>query len=318
MPSSERKSQLRHGALDALRRGWAIIPDEVRCVRDRWNAVFCVTLGSQRYGLRLASPDYHPVPAVRGELRFLDLLPSALLCPRPMPTRTGDVLLTAPFGELEHTSAILYPWLEGRKPVSNERLFSELGQTTRILHDAARSVPPGVSETRPHWTSDRLRRYWFAPHDARAWQGLDAVPTARFSEAFERLADFEASAPAPVLIHADLHLGNLLWVGQRLAVLDFDDCGLASPLYDLAVPLASKRHSVTSSAADTLLQGYADTVDRRALGVHLAARSAAAALFVRGWALTHTEFRPRVERDIAEASSFVAKTLHEIDTGRVG
>lgn len=52
----------------------------------------------------------------------------------------------------------------------------------------------------------------------------------RAGEAFDRLL----TAPLRPL-HADLHGGNLKWHEGRLAVFDFDDAGLGSPVLDLAI-----------------------------------------------------------------------------------
>ena len=39
------------------------------------------------------------------------------------------------------------------------------------------------------------------------------------------------------LVHADLRLANLLVDGDRITVIDFEDCGLSWYLYDLACAL---------------------------------------------------------------------------------
>lgn len=39
------------------------------------------------------------------------------------------------------------------------------------------------------------------------------------------------------LIHADLHLDNVLFAGGEARPIDFDDCGLGHWLYDIAVTL---------------------------------------------------------------------------------
>jgi Ser/Thr protein kinase RdoA (MazF antagonist) len=40
-----------------------------------------------------------------------------------------------------------------------------------------------------------------------------------------------------MLIHADMHGGNVLWYEDSLSVIDFDDCGIGFPLQDLATAL---------------------------------------------------------------------------------
>jgi Ser/Thr protein kinase RdoA (MazF antagonist) len=41
----------------------------------------------------------------------------------------------------------------------------------------------------------------------------------------------------PILIHADMHGGNVLWHEGSLSVIDFDDCGLGLPIQDFATAL---------------------------------------------------------------------------------
>jgi Ser/Thr protein kinase RdoA (MazF antagonist) len=59
------------------------------------------------------------------------------------------------------------------------------------------------------------------------------------------------------LIHADLHLGNVLFRGGHAVPIDFDDCGYAHYLYDLAVPIADNLdHDDWQSLKDALYEGY--------------------------------------------------------------
>jgi Ser/Thr protein kinase RdoA (MazF antagonist) len=41
----------------------------------------------------------------------------------------------------------------------------------------------------------------------------------------------------PIVIHADLHGGNVLWDANSLSVLDFDDSGIGLPVQDLATAI---------------------------------------------------------------------------------
>jgi Ser/Thr protein kinase RdoA (MazF antagonist) len=53
----------------------------------------------------------------------------------------------------------------------------------------------------------------------------------------ERLRGFGDGDGRFGLVHADLRLANLLVDGDRIAVIDFEDCGLSWYLYDLACAL---------------------------------------------------------------------------------
>ena len=58
------------------------------------------------------------------------------------------------------------------------------------------------------------------------------------------------------LIHADLHFGNVLVDGDRLAVIDFDDCGFGWHPYELAVVLAGHPTERFDANFESLLRGY--------------------------------------------------------------
>ena len=55
------------------------------------------------------------------------------------------------------------------------------------------------------------------------------------------------------LIHADMRLGNLLVDGERVTLLDFDDCGFGWFLYDLAASLSLLRDLAAGAGADPQL-----------------------------------------------------------------
>jgi Ser/Thr protein kinase RdoA (MazF antagonist) len=52
-----------------------------------------------------------------------------------------------------------------------------------------------------------------------------------------RLREFGEGTDRFGLVHADLRLANLLVDGDRITVIDFEDCGLSWYLYDLACAL---------------------------------------------------------------------------------
>jgi Ser/Thr protein kinase RdoA (MazF antagonist) len=57
----------------------------------------------------------------------------------------------------------------------------------------------------------------------------------------------------PMVIHADLHAGNVLWNDGSLSVIDFDDCGVGLPIQDLATAMY---YLDTPEQDAAFLQGY--------------------------------------------------------------
>jgi Ser/Thr protein kinase RdoA (MazF antagonist) len=61
------------------------------------------------------------------------------------------------------------------------------------------------------------------------------------------------------LVHADLHVGNLLFEGEHLNVIDFDDTGWAFWIHDFAAALAYEtEREEYESIRDAMFEGYVE------------------------------------------------------------
>jgi Ser/Thr protein kinase RdoA (MazF antagonist) len=91
--------------------------------------------------------------------------------------------------------------------------------------------------------------------------GLDAAGRAhlaRVASALRRRLDAFGQGPDRFgLIHADLRLANLLADGDRLTVIDFDDCGLSWFAYDFAAAVSFFEHEpIVPTLAEAWARGY--------------------------------------------------------------
>ena len=59
----------------------------------------------------------------------------------------------------------------------------------------------------------------------------------------------------PIRIHADSHLGNILWRDDRAVFVDFDDCRMGPAVQDLWMLLSGDREEQTQQL-EALLEGY--------------------------------------------------------------
>ena len=59
----------------------------------------------------------------------------------------------------------------------------------------------------------------------------------------------------PIRIHADCHLGNILWRDDRAVFVDFDDCRMGPAVQDLWMLLSGDREEQTQQL-EALLEGY--------------------------------------------------------------
>ncbi|WP_167305958.1 phosphotransferase enzyme family protein [Nocardioides euryhalodurans] len=181
-----------------------------------------------------------------------------VLVPVPLLTPDGawsvEVASEAYGGPLLVTGA---SWLEG--PDVDEpdaEVARELGRAMARLHLQAEawSLPDGaampVFDTPLFGDEDLLASAEGLDDDGRAV--LDRAREVA-DEGFGALFDGASLRP----LHADLHGGNLKWHAGRLAVFDFDDCGLGLPELDLAISAFYLR-DVDPAPEQAMWEGYAD------------------------------------------------------------
>ena len=68
-------------------------------------------------------------------------------------------------------------------------------------------------------------------------------------------ARFRDCQYTPIRIHADCHIGNILWRDDRAVFVDFDDCRMGPAVQDLWMLLSGDRQEQTEQL-DALLEGY--------------------------------------------------------------
>ncbi len=180
--------------------------------------------------------------------------------PVPRVTRDGDPcarVVSAALGrEVLVTCA---SWLEGpdvgEEPDAGQGF--ELGRAMARLHRHARGWPLPPGATMPVFDEPLFGD----PDRLTGAEGLDEEQREVLRRARERadeaFARVHAAGPV-VALHADLHGGNLKWHEGRLAVFDFDDCGLGAPALDLAISLFYLRGGGDGAVERAVLEGYAD------------------------------------------------------------
>jgi Ser/Thr protein kinase RdoA (MazF antagonist) len=142
--------------------------------------------------------------------------------------------------------------------------FERTGALLADLHEHTANWTPPAGFTRHRLDADGL--IGESPFWGRFWDMpcLTADERQLLAEARGRVAARLATLTDPlILIHADAHPANVLISGDALGLIDFDDCALGWPMFDLAVSLwsASSEPSFPELRA-RFLAGYAA---RRAL-----------------------------------------------------
>lgn len=247
---------------------WDVGPDtKLDLLTISENATFRAT-GTGRDGdlvFRVHRPDYHTKAEIISELAWIDALRAegVVRTPRPIPLKDGGLIADmADDGHVRHVVA--FDFVPGKEPDESDGLagwFKELGAIHARLHDHARRWKRPEGFTRKVWNFESTlgtRPLW---GDYRAGLGLDGAGRA----VLERTAAVLEQKLAPLsspddfgLIHADLRLANLLVDRDKLALIDFDDCGFSWFLYDFAAAISFIEHEpYVPELRAAWLEGYA-------------------------------------------------------------
>lgn len=224
---------------------------------------------SSRFLLRVHRPGYQNAASIASELAWLTALrhDTDLALPEPVVTLEGKLLTQADApGVPAPRICSLLRWMSGRFREHHPRPghLEVLGRLMARLHDHADRWCPPADFVRPRWDWDGLfmESGTCGVSERETWELL-SPPHRELFEAVTALVDraMRALGESPDvfgLIHADLHLGNVLFSGREARPIDFDDCGFGHRIYDFAVVLHDYREEDDWPVwRDALLEGYA-------------------------------------------------------------
>ncbi|MDR3505381.1 MAG: phosphotransferase [Acidocella sp.] len=286
-----------HAALPA----WGL-PEatKLRLLTISENATYLAeTPEGERRIFRVHRPDYHTEAEIRSELAWIEALGNdgVVATPRPLPALDGRRLVDFFDGET-HRYAVAFEFMSGREPDAESdlvRWYGVLGEITARLHQHSRGWARPEGFARKLWSFETIigpEAHW---GDWRTAPGLDADGLATLEEAETLLAGQTAaygSGPERFgLVHCDMRTANLLVDGERLGVIDFDDCGLSWYAYDFAASVSFMEHEPFIPALmRAWVEGY------RRVAPFSAAEEAALPMFVMlrrmqltAWIASHAE-----------------------------
>ena len=265
-------------AARAVLQAFPISPSKLDFVNVSENVTFRVTDNRGRdFVLRLHRPWYHTLERLKGERVWTRALAAAgVSVPEGVIAKDGNDYVRVAVEPLgEQRWAGLARWIEGRvlfgvveaetDSAAVEAHFERLGAIMAALHNQATEWAPPASFERHALDADGLMGapmgeppfwgpFWDHPMFSPAERTLmletrDAIHAA--------LVSYGRDPATFSLIHADLHPGNVLIDGDRLAVIDFDDAAFGWHLYDLAVALIFYQdHAHFAGFRDACLRGY--------------------------------------------------------------
>jgi Ser/Thr protein kinase RdoA (MazF antagonist) len=248
-------SQLRRLARAALdQHGVAV--GRLRWMGEHSNHLFrCDTTSGDRLVVRVCLPDGRSDAELDSELAWLDALARDTdLCVPAGRFSTHVATPDLPAGR----RCIAFAWVQGRhcEQRPSRRLVADLGRVLATLHAHARRFRPAAGFTRP--TLDIERLTWAGTWEAAQLVRRHIDPATRrlLGEVADRvqaaLVRLSSDPQAHGLVHADLHLGNVLDHHGQARLLDFDDAAWGHYAMDLAITV----DSVPEPLHPVLLDGY--------------------------------------------------------------
>lgn len=286
----------------------------VRLVGERENAVYEMATPQGRAALRLHRRGYQSAAAIAAEQGWMQALAAAgVPVPEPLATAGGDMQVTLSGGRM--ASAVR--WLNGEPLGENGKPFDvplpvvlarhrALGALVAQLHAVTDGLAMPAGWPRP--VRDRDGLVGEAPVWGRFWDHPAATPDdravlLRARDALrERLAGFGPVAP----IHADVLRENVLVDGDRLSLIDFDDCGTGFRLFDLGTVMVQNLYEPAREAIrDALIEGYGGA-DAAAVDLMTLARCCASV----GWTMPRmAPDSPVHRRHIARAVMWAGRVV---------
>ena len=230
---------------------WTLDIDKLTLSSRSENVVYKVTTqSSDNYALRIHRPGYNSIEELNSEVNWSQALrESGVYVPKHILTRDGKHYAKV---KLEPTKQIHYvgliEWLDGEslenliktseKPQIKEYYF-KLGELMAQVHNQSASWNPPKSFTRRKWDADGLMgdnplwgRFWEVNELAAEERSLLEAARIRLHQ---EISEFEKTPSTYGIIHADLHAANVLVQGEKLQIIDFDDCGYSWHAYEIAV-----------------------------------------------------------------------------------
>jgi Ser/Thr protein kinase RdoA (MazF antagonist) len=202
--------------------------------------------------VRVHRVGYSSPDEIRSELAWIEALRREQVVETATPVAgiDGELLQTLESATGEAARhAVAFSRLPGAAPDpagDAARWFERLGELTARMHGHARGWVRPAGFRRKRWDLPAMvgpQAFWGS---WRAATGLGASGVAVIEQALAqieaRLARFGTGPDRFGLVHADLHLANLLVDGQHLRIIDFDDCGFSWYLYDFATAVSFIEH----------------------------------------------------------------------------
>ncbi len=318
---------LRQGAIGLLDE-WGLDPQtNVELLTISENATFLAEEpeGGRKVVLRVHRPGYHTQQEIESELAWIIALRREGIVETPEPLAVKDGRYLASFEmEGKQRFVVAFAFMTGVEPSPTEKLssgFEKLGAISARLHQHVRSWKRPSSFVRKIWNFDTTvgpKPHWGDWRDAPKLTKDGVRLLEKTCQELKRQLNVFGEGPDRFgLIHADLRLANLLVEGDRLGIIDFDDCGFGWFGYDFAAAVSFFEHEpIITELEEAWITGYRSVrplseEDARMLTTFVMLRR----LLLTAWIGSHAETPTATEvaetytaGTLAHAENFLSKT----------
>ena len=245
---------------------WNVAGASVRLINHSENHTFLLEVpGQGAFTLRVHRSGYQSRASIESELAWLAALrrDTELPIPEPIAGLDGKFLQNVETGQGQFL-AVLFRFVAGGEPQAESDLgdlFLTLGRYAATLHNHATAWQRPSGFQRQEWHAATILQSDGPWGDWRQAPGVDGSSRPvldRMDAALRlRLAQYGTAPDRYGLIHADMRLGNLLVDGDRLTLIDFDDCGFCWFAYDFAAAISfHETNPAVPALRQAWLEGY--------------------------------------------------------------
>ena len=232
---------------------------EVSLINNEYNATFKVESNEgQLFALRININSPRTSENLKAEVSWVNhlYLDGRVRVAKPIPSNQGDLFASVQdVRSVRDLHCVLYSWLPGSELEDEPELvqIKALGAAMAQMHVVARDFQLPDDSNLPSldhvmwWTEDFL----LSEKSVLDQESKDLV--GQTLQVIDNHIKSLYVGSTPIVIHADLHGGNVLWDVNSLSVLDFDDSGIGLPLQDLATAIY---YLDTPEQDEALREGY--------------------------------------------------------------
>jgi Ser/Thr protein kinase RdoA (MazF antagonist) len=223
--------------------------------------------GGGTYALRVHRPGYHTAAEIESELDWIDALreDGAVETATAVAGADGRRVCQVETPELGERNVVLFDWLSGDMPDPDahdlQPGFRTLGAVSARMHRHTRGWRRPDGFARFSWdyrTTLGERGHWGRWQDGLGIGPEELDLLGQLDATLRRRLDAYGQGPERFgLVHADIRLANLLVDGDRVRVIDFDDCGFSWFMYDFATTVSFiEDHPDVPELKDAWVAGY--------------------------------------------------------------